>query len=341
VLVSNGTSNVALAQSSLFWDTTNNRLGIQTAAPAAALDVFGDVAINKNYLYLNGAGTTANSIRFDSTIPGVVVQGSTSVVLQTGSTSVTLNGTDIRVGGSIIPTTDNAYDLGAPGSTFRTIYVAASTIRIGTGRISADSGGNVFVTNSQNVSSYVSTYTGPQGFQGSPGTGSQGFQGFQGNAGSQGFQGFQGVAGTGNQGYQGFQGTPGTGNQGYQGNQGTQGPQGGSGGGGSSTKITVATVTGTILNGSSSPALTTGTYGTYYSLTNSGFNTITLPNSSGADTGSFWVFRNNTKAYLNITVTYTGSTSGSDTGIVTIPPDNSLTIVFTSTGSGVGSYTFF
>jgi hypothetical protein len=291
--VSNGSSNVALAQSSLFWDTTNNQLGIRTATPSVALDVKGDIAVS-SYLYLRTPGDSTFALGFVSDVGGsgfdavfltgdnTVVYGSTFASLSAGSTLDVYSGGDLTVGagagvikinGSLIPTSDNTYDLGAPGSTFRTLYVAASTINIGTGKISADSNGNVFVTNSQNRSTYISTS--------------------------------------------------------------------GGGGGGSSTKITVAAVTGIILNSSSSPALTTGTYGTYYSITNSAFDTITLPNSAGADTGSFWVFRNNTRAYLNITVTYTGSTSGEETGIVTIPPENSLTIVFTSSGAGVGSYTFF
>jgi hypothetical protein len=306
--VSNGSSNVALAQSSLFWDTTNNRLGIKTDTPAVELDVKGDIAVS-SYLYLRTPGDSTYALGYVSDLTGTgfaavylsgdntIVYGSTFASLSAGSTlnmyseaeariealqkldvvsggdfNVTAS-TAIHITGSLIPSADNTYDLGAPGSTFRTLYVAASTINIGTGRISADSGGNVFVTNSQNRSTYISTS--------------------------------------------------------------------GGGGGGSSTKITVAAVTGIILNSSSSPALTTATYGTYYSITNSAFDTITLPNSAGADTGSFWVFRNNTRAYLNITVTYTGSTSGEDTGIVTIPPENSLTIVFTSSGAGVGSYTCF
>jgi hypothetical protein len=99
-------------------------------------------------------------------------------------------------------------------------------------------------------------------------------------------------------------------------------------------------VTGTILNSSSSPAISTSTYGRYYSITNSAFATITLPSSSAGDIGSFWVFRNNTAAYLSITVTYAG-TGGGGTGLVTIPPANALTIVFTTSTSGLGAYTFF
>jgi len=292
--VSNGSSNVALAQSSLFWDTTNNQLGIRTATPSVALDVKGDIAVS-SYLYLRTPGDSTFALAFISDVGGsgfdaVFLTGDNTVVYAStvanfsagssldiyseGNVTIGASGGVININGSLIPTSDNTYDLGAPGSTFRALYVASSTINIGTGKISADSEGNIFVTNSQNRSTYIST-------------------------------------------------------------------SGGGGGEGSSTKITVAAVTGIILNSSSSPALTTATYGTYYSITNSAFDTITLPNSAGADTGSFWVFRNNTRAYLNITVTYTGSTSGEETGIVTIPPENSLTIVFTSSGAGVGSYTFF
>jgi hypothetical protein len=107
------------------------------------------------------------------------------------------------------------------------------------------------------------------------------------------------------------------------------------------TKVPVLDVSGTALTEFSKPAITTYGYGIYFSITNSGFNTITLPNSSVGDVGSFWVFRNNSGATLTITVTYTGSNGGAGTGTVSIAPDTSLTIVFTRSGTGVGSYTFF
>ena len=88
-------------------------------------------------------------------------------------------------------------------------------------------------------------------------------------------------------------------------------------------------------------SVTTGAYGTHYNITNSGFGAITLGSSTGAtaDYNAYWVFRNNTGAYLNITVTYT--VSGGGTGTVTIPPATSLTIMFTATSGGSTGVVFF
>ena len=322
MLTAGENSTQILAQQKLYWDVSNSYLGINLLSPQTTLDVGGNISLNGNILQLKDATNVDYSLQFTSTgvyeetylksqerlTMGVTDRFSMSTYITIDSSSIyfrnenesyifanqfreninssptkyltwdstskeilTLTGITGLVTGSLIPDTDNAYDLGAPGSSFRAIYVATSTIYIGTGKLSADEGGNIFVTNSNQVSSFINS----------------------------------------------------------------------GGGGGSSTKITVATVVDSILNGSSNPAITTGTYGTYYTIRNSAFNTITLPNSAEADAGSFWVFRNNTGAYLNITVTYTGSQSGESTGIITIPPQNSLTIVFTVAGSGESSYAFF
>jgi hypothetical protein len=231
VLVSNGSANAATAETNFFWDESNNRLGVYNSAPAYTLDVNGTIGNSSGNLGINANAGSAN----------------------------------ILVTGSIIPTTDNTYDLGAPGSTFRALYLAASTIYIGKGKISADANGNMFMTNLASTQTYM----------------------------------------------------------------------------GSGTKINVASVTGTSLTPSTSPAITAATYGYYYNISNSRFNTLTLPTSYSGDTGSYWVLRNNTQSYLNITVTYTGSSGGSGTGVITIPPANSITVAFTSSGQGSGSYTFF
>jgi hypothetical protein len=102
-----------------------------------------------------------------------------------------------------------------------------------------------------------------------------------------------------------------------------------------------AEVTGTSLTPSTSPAITNTNYGTYFNITNSGFNTLTLPTSTySTDSNAFWVLRNNTSSYLSITTTYTGTGGGGSASLV-IPPTNSTTIMFTSNTSGSNAYTFF
>jgi hypothetical protein len=101
-------------------------------------------------------------------------------------------------------------------------------------------------------------------------------------------------------------------------------------------------VAGTSLTTGTTPPVNNTNYGTHFSITNSSFNTITLPTSSATtDLNAYWVFRNNTSSYLtNITVTYTG-TGGSTTGALTIPPGTSTTIMFVAAGTGPASYAFF
>ena len=71
------------------------------------------------------------------------------------------------------------------------------------------------------------------------------------------------------------------------------------------------------------------TSGTYYYITSTAFNALTLPAAPAAsDTGAFWVLRNNTSAYLSISVT---NPVGLPNPLV-IPPSNSATIVWAGTG---------
>jgi hypothetical protein len=102
-----------------------------------------------------------------------------------------------------------------------------------------------------------------------------------------------------------------------------------------------ALVTGTSLTPSTTPAITSNNYGTYFNITNSGFSTLTLPTSTySTDANAFWVLRNNTSSYLSITTTYTG-TGGGGSATLSIPPANSTTLMFTSNISGSAAYTFF
>ena len=143
---------------------------------------------------------------------------------------------------------------------------------------------------------------------------SQGPQGIQGATGLQGPQGPQGV-----QGIQGIQGATGL--------QGPRGPEGGpTGPGGGASRITVSEVTGT------SQTLSSANYNTFFYLSNSGFNAVTLPASTAiADGGNYWTLRNGTQTSLSITLTNNLSL----TTPLVIAPENTSTLVI----SGVSSNT--
>ena len=82
------------------------------------------------------------------------------------------------------------------------------------------------------------------------------------------------------------------------------------------------------LSGTSATVDFTSTDGTYYYITNTGFNglTLTFPGSNNA-IGSFNVFRNTTASNLSVTLTYSGGGSGVSTPL-TINASNSATIVW-------------
>jgi hypothetical protein len=110
--------------------------------------------------------------------------------------------------------------------------------------------------------------------------------------------------------------------QGATGANGATGPLGTS----SLARLTISAVTGTTLNSSSSPAISTATYSTYYNITTPAFNTLTLPSTT--DTGAFWVLRNNTTVYLTFNPTYT---SGSGPTTLSIPPSSAVTLAWNGT----------
>jgi hypothetical protein len=91
-------------------------------------------------------------------------------------------------------------------------------------------------------------------------------------------------------------------------------------------RLNIQSVTGTSLTSGTTPSISTVSYGTYYSITNSGFNQLTLPSPAPAalDGGAFWVLRNNTSIYLSITVTNPGTLASP----LVIPPSNSVTIIW-------------
>jgi hypothetical protein len=168
--------------------------------------------------------------------------------------------------------------------------------------------------------------TGPQGNTGPmANTGPTGPQGLLGNTGPQGPTGPQGT--TGPQGMLGNTGS--TGPQGALGNTGPTGPQGTTGPTGpiGPTGPTPTTIPTTTV---ATTSLTLDSSGTFYSLTNSGFNTLVLPSGTPSE-GSFWVLRNSTSTYISIS-TLTNTSTGITNPLV-IPPSNGVTLVWTNTGT--------
>ena len=118
-----------------------------------------------------------------------------------------------------------------------------------------------------------------------------------------------------------------TGPSGPFGPTGSTGPQGTTGPQGSTGPVATNIVTSTVSITSVTPTI--GTAGTFYSITNSGFNAIAFPSGTLPE-GTFWVFRNNTSTYLSVVP------SGTFTGIpnpLVIPPSNSVTTVWSNSAS--------
>jgi collagen type VII alpha len=110
------------------------------------------------------------------------------------------------------------------------------------------------------------------------------------------------------------------------GNTGPTGPVGigSTGPGGGASKIVVSE------NATTSQTLTSANYNTFFYLSNSGFNAVTLPAStSTADGGNYWTLRNGTSTYLSITLTNTLTLSSP----LVIPPGNSVTLVVSGTSA--------
>jgi hypothetical protein len=94
-------------------------------------------------------------------------------------------------------------------------------------------------------------------------------------------------------------------------------------------------VTGTSL----SPITTT--YGTHYYITNAAFSAVTIPvPNTTNDLNAYWVFRNATGTYLSITYTWPtiGVAASPTTNVLTIPPANTIAVMFVYTGGGGGNY---
>jgi hypothetical protein len=106
------------------------------------------------------------------------------------------------------------------------------------------------------------------------------------------------------------------------------GPTGSTGALGTSSlaRLNIQGVTGTSLTSLTLPAISTSTYSTYYNITNSGFNTLTMPSGmTSGDSGAFWVLRNNTVVYVTFNPTYN---SGTGPTTITIPPSTGVTLAW-------------
>ncbi len=93
-LLFQGTGNVLQQSSSLFWDSTNNRLGLGTSSPANALDVNGGVKI------YNLGGTLANSFTFgvSSGLPSILYNnGSYMIRASSDASEVYIQGINYAV----------------------------------------------------------------------------------------------------------------------------------------------------------------------------------------------------------------------------------------------------
>ena len=172
--------------------------------------------------------------------------------------------------------------------------------------------------------------TGPSGLTGETGlTGATGPTGPSGLTGETGLTGATGPTGpTGPSGLTGETGLTGatgpTGPSGLTGETGLTGATGPSGTSGGISPISVTeTATGALT-------LSSANYNTYFYLTDSGFNSVVLPNTTSTSAGgNYWVICNATGGYLTITVSTGGSTTYPANPLV-IPPGNNQTIVISA-----------
>jgi hypothetical protein len=92
----------------------------------------------------------------------------------------------------------------------------------------------------------------------------------------------------------------------------------------------------------------TNAYGTHFDIITSALSnlTVSLPAGSGGsnsatnwsnDSNGFWVFRNNSGSYLNLTVGYSNGTANIYPSTIDIPPGNSTTLMVTYPGGGTNS----
>ncbi|MEK7083640.1 MAG: hypothetical protein AAB932_00200, partial [Patescibacteria group bacterium] len=122
-------SGTLRVSSTLFVDSANNRVGINTLTPAYSLSVSGTAAItNTTTLYSDLLVSGANAYIATGTAFGT----SYSLVVGNGTTGAIISG------GHIAPSHTNLFDLGRNGLGFGNLY-ASSTLTIGSGGVSLSS----------------------------------------------------------------------------------------------------------------------------------------------------------------------------------------------------------
>jgi hypothetical protein len=85
-----------------------------------------------------------------------------------------------------------------------------------------------------------------------------------------------------------------------------------------------------IENTGTSQTLASSNFNSYFYLTNSGFNAVTLPATTAtSNAGAFWNLRNATNSYLSITLTNTLTLLSP----LVIPPSNASTLVVSGSAS--------
>jgi len=146
VLFSNGTT-IAQDNANLFWDDTNNRLGIGTSTPANTLDVNGTARLNGSTTF--GTIGTSTGMFWDNTNNGLALGGSTldtNYILQVnGAKGARISGTGAGYGYSLVRGSEtssfaNSGSGSGLSSTTNLLFNTASTERM---RI--NSSGNVLI----------------------------------------------------------------------------------------------------------------------------------------------------------------------------------------------------
>jgi hypothetical protein len=308
------------------WGITSNLPSdhpYKTTSPGSAVTVYATQSIDAN----NNLQISATSnVRITAPTDWRYVTG------DVGTTSLTLNSSNTGV---LYRLTNTGFD------TLTLPTDQASSNKGMWWKFYNDSGANVTVSLTNNVGltspqtlsnsvMYILYWNGSSnylvsavGATGPPGAdGAAGADGATGATGPPGADGATGAAGT--NGTNGSVGATGpAGSNGTDGSVGATGPTGPAGAGGGS-KLTVTESAATSLT------LTSGNYNTFFYLTNSGFNALTLPASTATtDGGNYWTLRNSTATYLSITLTNTLTL----TSPLVIPPGSTNTLVVSGTSA--------
>jgi hypothetical protein len=133
-----GTGNVLQQSSSLFWDSTNNRLGIGTSTPSQTLDVNGNIAVNNSVYVFSAAYSSYTRALYDDGSLSTVVRGNTHLDFWTA------NNFRMRVNNSgnvlINTTTDAGFRLDVNGTARVQGQLTTTTANAQFGAIGASTG---------------------------------------------------------------------------------------------------------------------------------------------------------------------------------------------------------